>query len=145
MIRRIALGVMLLLAGCARDDREARRRAAGANAVLADYLRVADAGAGGRSFAACAACHTVRQQAPDAGGPNLYGVMGKTVTGASARFAYTAALQSVGGVWTPARMDRWLRSPAAFAPGTRMAFAGIADPLERADVIAFLSSQGPTR
>lgn len=146
MTARAILCVALMLAGCAKDDREERRRVAGPRAGLVDYMRVADAGAGGRSFGQCAACHTVRESAPDAGGPNLFSVMGKPVTGASKRFGYTAALQSVGGFWTVERMDRWLRSPAAFAPGTRMAFVGIADPLERADVIAFLIAQSsPSR
>ena len=57
-------------------------------------------------------------------------------------FGYTAALQSVGGTWTCARLDRWLTNPAAFAPGTSMHFPGLRDGLTRADVIAYLYANG---
>lgn len=66
--------------------------------------------------------------------------MGRPIAGGSARYGYTDALSSVGGRWNPATMDRWLVNPARFAPGTTMRFAGIADPLERADIIAYLET-----
>ena len=100
---------------------------------------------GERVFRRCTACHTIGQYAGDTDGPNLYGVMGGDVARTSARFAYTAALQRVGGRWSVARMDAWLAAPRRFAPGTSMGFAGLADPLDRADVIAFLQTKGPRR
>lgn len=66
--------------------------------------------------------------------------MGRPIAGGSARYGYTDALSRVGGQWNPATMDRWLANPARFAPGTTMRFAGIADPLERADIIAYLET-----
>ena len=78
----------------------------------------------------------------DLDGPNLYGVVGHPVAERRPRFAYSAALRHVGGVWTFARLDAWLTNPAAFAPGTTMTFAGLPDGQDRADVIAFLNTQG---
>ena len=62
-------------------------------------------------------------------------------SGVSPRFGYTAALQRIGGRWTPERMDAWLTNPRRFAPGTSMGYPGLADPLARADLIAYLSAQ----
>jgi len=131
----------VLLAACSGDDREARRRAAGPSSDLAAHLRVANIDSGERLFGRCAACHAIRRGATDRNGPTLFGVMGAPVAQVSARFGYTAALQRVGGRWTPARMDAWLSNPQRFAPGTSMGFAGLADPLDRADVIAYLQAQ----
>lgn len=92
-------------------------------------------------FGQCSACHTVRIGTGDRNGPGLYGVVGKPVAGNSRRFGYTGALRSAGGVWTPERLDAWLADPVKFAPGTSMNFRGLPDPLDRADIIAFLQAQ----
>jgi len=137
----LAIACALTVTACAPDDREARRRAAGPTPSVAALSRVASAAAGARLFTRCSACHSVGRGAPDFGGPNLFGVMGSEVAQNSQRFAYTAALQKVGGHWTPERMDAWLADPQRFAPGTAMGFAGLADPLDRADVIAYLQTK----
>ncbi|MBN3536437.1 c-type cytochrome [Sphingomonas pseudosanguinis] len=133
---------MLLLAGCGDGDRAARLKAAGPNPSLDALMRVADADAGARTFGQCLACHTIGKGELDRAGPNLHGIMGKPVAGGSDRFGYTGALKTVGGVWNRPTMDRWLTSPQRFAPGTRMTFAGLSDPLARADVIAYLEREG---
>lgn len=138
---RAGLFALTLLVAACSDDAPERRRALGKNPSFGDAMRVADAERGGRLFRACAACHTIGMGAGDRNGPGLYGVMGKPVAGNSRRFAYTGALRSLGGVWTPDRMDRWLAAPAKMAPGTSMTFRGVADPLDRADIIAFLQAQ----
>lgn len=137
-----ALGLLVasLVAGCS-DEGQARRRALSETPGFDDVMRVADAGRGSRLFGRCAACHTIGTGAGDRNGPGLHGVMGRPVAGNSRRFAYTGALRALGGVWTPARMDLWLADPAKMAPGTSMNFRGIPDPLDRADLIAFLQAQ----
>lgn len=135
------LAVALVLAGCGNDAREERRRAAGPNPSPAALMQVADAGAGARSFGRCGACHTIHANGGDRNGPNLHGVMGEAIAQNSQRFGYTAALRSKGGRWTPERMDAWLANPSRFAPGTSMRFPGVPDPLERADIIAYLQTQ----
>ncbi len=140
--RRLTLiAALLAVAGCSADDHEARRQRAGPNPDRQALARVASAAAGARRFAACAACHAISPGAPDRNGPNLYGVMGQPIGRNSARFGYTAALQGVGGRWTAERMDRWLADPQAFAPGTAMRYPGVSDPLDRADLIAFIESR----
>ena len=142
-MRRAAAAALLLLAGCGDGgaDRAERLRAAGPNPNVTALLRVADARQGERLFRACAACHAIRKGAPDRNGPNLFGVVGAPVAGVSPRFGYTAALQRVGGTWTPERLDAWLKRPQAFAPGTSMGYPGLPDPLARADLIAYLRAQ----
>lgn len=131
------------LVGCSDDRREERLQAAGADPDLADLLRVADIGAGERKFGRCSACHTIRAGGPNLAGPNLAGIYDKRFTEGSARFGYTAALLAAaeqGRRWDAATLDAWLANPQAVVPGTSMRFAGIADPLDRADIIAFLQA-----
>lgn len=137
----LALVPLAVLGGCSRDDKEARRRAAGPHPDAAALARVASAAAGAAVFGRCAACHSIGAGSPDRDGPNLYGVVGQPVAQNRPRFAYTAALRGVGGRWTGARLDAWLTAPQRFAPGTSMRFEGLADPLDRADVIAYLATQ----
>ncbi|WP_431311071.1 c-type cytochrome [Methylobacterium nigriterrae] len=94
-----------------------------------------------RLFGQCAACHTVRMGAGDRNGPGFCDVLGKPVASNSKRFGYTGSLRSIGGVWTPDRMDAWLAAPAKMAPGTSMGFRGVPDALDRADIIAYLRTQ----
>ncbi|MGE7206757.1 c-type cytochrome [Sphingomonas sp. NPDC019816] len=138
----IALLSTLVLTGCGDGDRAARLKAAGPNPSLDALMKVADADAGARTFGQCLACHTIGKGELDRAGPNLHGIMGKPVAGGSDRYGYTAALKKVGGVWDRPTMDRWLTAPQRFAPGTKMTFAGLSDPLARADVIAYLEREG---
>jgi cytochrome c len=73
-------------------------------------------------------------------GPNLWGVMGEPV-GKGHGFAFTPALAEKGGSWEWANMSDWLKSPKAFAPGTKMSFPGLGNPQDRANVIAYLNQQ----
>ena len=104
------------------------------------YLASADPAAGGQVFKKCAACHNADPGGANALGPALYGVMGNQVAGHPG-FAFTDALKSKGGTWTWEAMSDWLKSPKAFAPGTKMTFAGLSSPEDRANVMAFLNSR----
>jgi cytochrome c len=138
----IASATLLLLTACSsNDDKETRRRSAGPAPSAAALLRVASASAGETVFYQCFACHSINRDAADRSGPNLFGVMGAEVGQRRPRYPYTGALQSLGGRWTPERMDVWLTNPRRMVPGTAMGFAGLADPLDRADVIAYLQKQ----
>jgi cytochrome c len=59
-----------------------------------------------------------------------------------AGFAYSAALKALGGTWTADDLDTFLTKPSAYAPGTKMTFAGLPDGDQRAAVIAYLKSLG---
>ena len=108
---------------------------------IAHFLQTADAARGEAVFRKCAACHTVNSGGPNGVGPNLFGTMGATVAHV-AGFAYSDALRSKGGTWDWDTMSQWIRSPREFAPGTKMTFAGISDPQDRANLLAYLNSQG---
>ena len=58
---------------------------------------------------------------------------------------YSDALKGVSGKkWTDGNLDKYLKSPADYAPGNAMAFAGIPSAKDRGDVIAYLKSQSWT-
>lgn len=139
MERVASIVLIALVAACAPPTHHDPRLS---NAPLAERLAAADAGAGAGVFARCAGCHSIAPGTGDRAGPNLYAVVGRAVTGGSANFNYSAALRSVGGTWTFARLDAWLTDPAHFAPGTNMGFPGLRDGMERADVIRYLNEHG---
>ncbi len=103
-------------------------------------LAKADVAKGQKVFAKCASCHSIEQGGAAGLGPNLYGTLGANV--GSHAFAYSDALKGKGGNWDFARMNEWLTNPAAFAPGTKMSFAGLSDGQERANLLVFLNSKG---
>ena len=108
---------------------------------VAFYLATADAAKGENVFKKCAACHNADPGGANALGPALFGVMGGPVAGKPG-FAYSDALKGVGGSWDWDKMSTWLANPKKFAPGTKMTFAGLSNPQDRADVMAFLNSRG---
>jgi len=110
----------------------------GLNTLLAG----ADVAAGEKVFAKCAACHTVNQGGANGIGPNLFATVGESIGQGKGGFAFSDALKSKGGNWTFENLDHWLKSPREFAPGTKMTFAGLANPADRANLIAWLNTQG---
>lgn len=105
-------------------------------------LQTADLAKGEQAFSKCAACHTVNQGGANGIGPNLWGVMGTKIATHVPGFAYSEALKSHDGDWDWANMDAWLTSPRRFANGTKMSFAGMSNPEERANLIAYMNAQG---
>ncbi|NOG72662.1 cytochrome c family protein [Roseicella sp. DB1501] len=107
---------------------------------IAERLAKADLEKGATLFRRqCGACHTPNEGGRNGVGPNLYDVVGKP-HGHLEGFNYSAALKAKQGPWTYDELDHWLTSPSQYASGTRMAFAGIKDPQDRANVIAYLRS-----
>lgn len=109
---------------------------------IATLLATADVAKGEAAFAKCTSCHTVNAGGANGIGPNLYGVVGEAIGQGAGGFAFSDALKSKGGNWDFDKLNEWLKSPKAYAPGTKMTFAGLSKPEDRANVIAFLNSQG---
>lgn len=94
--------------------------------------------AGAVVFEQCRVCHTYGPEAAHLVGPNLWQIVGRDIA-SQPGFVYSSALRALSGGWSPAALDVFLKHPAQYAPGTRMVFAGIADPKARSDLIAFLA------
>ena len=101
----------------------------------------ADPAKGEEMFKQCAACHSIEQGGANGTGPNLWGTVGKAHA-VHAGYSYSDALKGKGGSWTFEELDLWLQSPRKYAPGTKMTYSGISDPVKRGDVIAYLNSKG---
>ena len=103
-------------------------------------LATADLAAGEATFKKCTACHSIEKGGPNKIGPNLWGVVGGP-HGHMQGFAYSDALKGKPGNWDYEALNAWLYSPKAYAPGTKMSFAGLKKVEERANVIAWLRTQ----
>lgn len=115
---------------------------AAADVPIASLLGTADAAKGAEVFKKCAACHTADQGGANGIGPNLYATLGEPIGQGKGGFAFSDALKGVGGTWDFDKMNAWLTSPRKFAPGTKMTFAGLPNPQDRANVIVYLNSLG---
>jgi cytochrome c len=98
-----------------------------------------DAAAGEKTFAQCKACHQA-VEGKNGVGPSLAGIVGRTA-GQVAGFSYSAANKGSGVTWTEETMFEYLEAPQKFMPGTKMAFAGLKKPQDRANVIAYLKTK----
>lgn len=109
---------------------------------LAELLTQASADEGKKVAKKCVSCHTFEPGGPAKVGPNLADTVGHDKA-AKAGFAYSPALLEKPGNWTYEDLNAFLTKPAAFAPGTKMTFAGLAKGKDRAAVIAYLASLTP--
>lgn len=106
-------------------------------------LAAGDATKGATVFKKCMACHAVGEGAKNKVGPALNGVVGSVIGMHPEDYQFSKALKDLGAagkVWDEANLTAWLKSPKAFAPGTKMAFAGLKKDDEIADVIAYLET-----
>lgn len=106
-------------------------------APLPERLAKADVSKGQANTKACQACHNFEKGAGAKVGPDLYGVVDRP-KGSVAGFAYSDGMKAKGGDWTFDDLDHFLTNPKAYVSGTKMAFAGEADPQKRADIIDYL-------
>jgi cytochrome c len=115
----------------------AEKAAAAPVEPIAVRLAAADVERGKATAKKCASCHTFDKGGKNGVGPNLWNVV-MAAKGHAEGFAYSQALLGTGGQWTYEALDAFLANPKAYAPGTKMSFAGIPRPDERADLIAYL-------
>ena len=104
---------------------------------LAMLLASADAIAGEKVAKKCVACHTFDASGDNKVGPNLWNIIGHPVAEKTG-FSYSSAMSEFGGAWEYERLDAFLQSPRKYLPGTKMSFAGLRKPKDRANVIAYM-------
>lgn len=108
--------------------------------LLADTAVAAgDPARGAREFLSCTACHSVKA-GEHSTGPSLANLWSRKAGTADGFPRYSEALKGADLVWDERSLDRWLHDPRQLVPGTSMAFQGIKDAQERADVIAYLKA-----
>lgn len=101
-------------------------------------LASADAGAGEAVFKKCGSCHKL--DGSNGVGPHLNGVVGRNHAAVEG-FSYSEAnLALKAEIWTPEAMNAFIENPKKYMPGTKMAFAGLPKPEDRANVIAYLTT-----
>ncbi len=91
-----------------------------------------------QAFAQCTSCHSIRKGLNGVG-PSLFGVFGSKA-GLVEDYSYSAANKNSGLTWDEATLDTYLTAPMKMVPGTKMTFAGMADPAKRKAVIDFLKT-----
>lgn len=133
MIRRSVLCAALLATpaqaqffGAPPDDGAAR-------------LAQADPAAGETLWRTCRPCHGL-EPGRHGVGPSMAGIVDAPVA-AQPGYRYSPALAAMGGTWTVTRLDAFLENPRSDAPGTSMAYAGIRNPQDRLNLIAWLAQQ----
>lgn len=133
--------------GYALPEPEATADAGGAEPTeaavpLAVLLASANAEEGAKAVKKCASCHNFGAGEPNKTGPGLYDVVDRLI-GSHEGYTYSAILEehkAKGDLWTYENLDAFLLSPKGFAPGTKMTFAGVKSPEERANILAYLQT-----
>jgi cytochrome c len=100
-----------------------------------------DAEAGAKVFAKCRACHSIGETSKNGVGPSLNGIIGRAA-GAYAGYNFSEANKSSGITWDEATFSEYIAAPAAKIKGTKMAFAGLKNPQEVLDIVAYLKQFG---
>ena len=108
--------------------------------LIASARAAPDALSGEQVYTRCLACHAL---AYDRVGPRHCGLFGRRA-GSVPGFSYSAAMKKSGIVWNDKTLDRFLTRPLKMVPGSAMTYDGVADPKERADLIAYLEHVNDT-
>ena len=126
-----------------QEEASASTSAAPAEEALPDFgtvLPTADAAAGQKISSRCEQCHDLSKGGPNKIGPNLWGVVGRA-RATHEGFSYSGAMSADHSPWTFDKLFKFLKSPAAVVPGTKMSFAGLRSPQDRINLLAWLRTQ----
>jgi cytochrome c len=107
------------------------------SAVSSATALAQDVAAGEQTFRMCLPCHSVGEGAMNKLGPVLNGVDGRK-SGTFEAYNYSDAMKNAGITWNDATFKDYIQEPAAKVPGTKMAFAGLKDEKQIADLWAYL-------
>ncbi len=126
--------------GSARAQEASLPGATAPGAALEEALLplVGDVERGRLVFGPCRACHSVEPGAVPGAGPGLHRIFGRVAGKQEGFGGYSPGFREAAFVWTPRVMYAWLENPLAFFPDSTMMSAGVSDPRQRADLIAYL-------
>ncbi len=126
-------------APAAEETAPAEEAAAAPAAATASFAGMTtDVKAGERVFALCRSCH-VLEEGVNRVGPSLYNIVGRK-SGSVPGFNYSEANKNSGVIWTTDVLYEYLEDPKGFMPGTKMAFPGVKNAQDRANLVAYLES-----
>jgi len=106
-------------------------------AVLLAALALGDARAGEEVYSRCLGCHALDY---DRTGPKHCGLLGRRA-GSVPGYEYSPAMKRSGIVWSEKTLERFLADPVNTVPCTTMTYAGVPDPADRSNLIAYLKKQ----
>ncbi|MEI6729636.1 MAG: cytochrome c family protein [Pseudomonadota bacterium] len=106
---------------------------------IAPFIEKADLKLGEQLLKRCQACHSFEKGKPNGVGPNQFGLVGRKVAGV-AGYSYSPAMQAKGGNWSEQELSNFITAPNKYVVGTKMAFAGLKKPEERAALIAYIKA-----
>ena len=86
----------------------------------------------------CRTCHTMKE-GDNRLGPNLAGIVGRKA-GSLPDYNYSSSMKQSGITWDAATLDAYIADPRGIVPGTKMSFAGVRSPDDRAAIVAYLES-----
>ena len=111
---------------------------------IAVRLQTASVDAGARAIRKCQSCHNWEEGSANKTGPELYDIVDREIASVSG-FSYSDSMSALSDEhWDYTKLDEYLANPRSYVPGTKMTFAGISNPAERADLIAFLRTLSPS-
>lgn len=118
-------------------DGKALKKEAPKPVDIESLIKTASLDNGAKIFKKCSTCHSADKNGGNKTGPNLFAISGRKKA-SIAGFKYSDAMLKKGNSWTRSDLNLFLTKPKDFIPGTKMGFAGLKNPQDRADVILYL-------
>lgn len=112
-------------------------------ALVTGAAQAQDAAKGERIFARCKACHVIDQEQNKIG-PHLVGIVGRPAASVEG-YSYSTAMKNHKVTWNEETLDPYLENPRGVVKGTKMAYAGVKNATQRADLIAYLAQAGASQ
>jgi cytochrome c len=131
VLRGLILATTALLAACGGGEKQETTGSEATNASAATPHRPA-------AFGQCLMCHSDVEDR-SAIGPSLFGVVGRKA-GSLPGYAYSPAMKAAGWTWDQAEIDHFITDPHTMVPGTKMSFAGLKNPQQRAEITGYLAT-----